>query len=151
MRRMRAERHAFLLSPQQWRTFTTPVALNWQRIRFSSSNRGSIPKEPGIYAFTVEFADAGLPSHGFIMYFGITDRTLRMRYGEYLREKVRGRRLSVQMMLNDYQEDLFFHFVPLNVSVDQLEALETALIDAIMPPVNEGDYSAEMKRKKRAL
>lgn len=148
---MRAESHAFLLSPQQWRTFNPAITLNWQRIRFNTANRASVPKEPGVYAFTVEYQGAGLPQHGFIMYFGITGRNLFIRFGEYLREKSRGRRLSVQMMLNEFEDDLFFHFVPLNLNVAQLKALETSLIDAIMPPINEGDYSAEMKRKRRAM
>lgn len=153
---MRADMaHPFLVSCQQWRTFTAPFPLAWQRLRFSNANKVNIPREPGIYAFTVEYADAGLPSHGFIMYFGITGiragRNLRSRYGEYLREKTKGKRLSVQMMLVEYEADLFFHYVPLNVTPDELKSLETKLIDAVMPPVNEGDYSAEMKRKRRAM
>lgn len=86
------------------------------------------------------------------MYFGVAGlkagRHLRARYGEYLREN---KRLSIKKMIHDYRDDLYFHFVPLDASPDELRGLETALIDAVMPPINEGDFSAEIKRQRRAL
>lgn len=145
----------FLLNPAQWRSFRTSHSLPWRKLRFTRANRRHIPREPGIYAFVVEHAGDWLPAHGYIMYFGITGPTPRRhlwtRYGEYLREKTKGRRLSVQLMLNDYEDDLFFHYVPLNLTRSELKALETALIDAVQPPVNEKDFSAEIMRRRKAL
>lgn len=149
-----AMRH-FFLNPKQWRSFHTTHTLVWEKCRFTRANRKCIPKVPGVYAFIIEHADHGLPPHGYILYFGITgfsaDRHLWARYGDYLREKRKGPRFLVQAMLNDYEDDLFFHFVRLPVSFRELKTLETALLDAFLPPVNERDFSAVISRRRRAL
>lgn len=150
--RMRSEQRAFQLSPAQWRRFSTTFTLSWQRAQFTYNNRRLIPKRPGIYAFIVEYVGGQFPPHGYIMYLGVAGlkpgRDLHARYGEYLRET---KRLSIQKMLNDYKDDIFFHYAPLDASPDELKSLETALIDAMMPPINEGDFSAEIKRRRRAM
>src|ERR1041385_8587129 len=100
----------FVLAPTQLRKFSTKAVLNWQKVKFTQANRGSIPKNRGIYAFVVERNGFQLPPHGYVMYVGITGktptsvRTLRSRYGEYLQEKRVNKRAGVHYMLNNWED-----------------------------------------------
>jgi len=149
-----------ILSPAHWSGFAPPAPLDWRFVRFNAANQPQIPEERGIYAFVVQFQDHSalplrLPPHGYIMYAGITghvgpERTLRMRYGDYLRDQRRAKRLSIYSMLNKWSEHLFFHYsiVPQAAALDQLE---TALNDAVIPPYVTNDFSAEIRALVRVL
>ena len=89
------------------------------------------------------------------MYAGITGhvgptRTLRVRYGDYLRDQRRPKRLGIYSMLNNGSDHLFFHYsgVPQAAALDQLE---TALNDAVIPPYVTNDFSAEIRELVRVL
>jgi hypothetical protein len=124
--------------------------LSWKFVRFEDANKDSVPDERGVYAFVVKHDNGYFPPHGYIMYIGITgaggsSRTLRARYGDYMRERVRNKRPAVHMMLNAYKDDLLFFFVPLADEDLNLEEIEKALNDALVPPVSKMDFSAEMR------
>ena len=87
------------------------------------------------------------------MYVGITghvsaERTLRDRYRDYLRE--RGKRVQIWHMLRKWTDHLYFHF---SVVLDaiELDQLEVALNDAIIPPYVTNDFSAQVRRLIRTL
>jgi hypothetical protein len=151
----KAELRDFFLDVGQWRTFRSRHRLVWQKTRFESRNLSSVPEERGIYAFTLELSPSKLPAHGYIMYVGITGDTssanLRERYAQYLREprRLKGRPRVVHM-LNKWGGDLFFNFVPLPAPSVNLVKLERAILDAIIPPVNERDMSAEIMAARKA-
>jgi hypothetical protein len=63
-----------------------PVNLSWSLYPFSEASRDQIPQQQGVYAFLIVPAIAGNLSVAYLMYIGETDRTLRTRFGEYLRE-----------------------------------------------------------------
>lgn len=148
-----------ILSPGQWRSFVPPEPLAWDKVKFRPENRGAVPEQRGIYAFIVQFQDHGqlplsLPPHGYVTYGGITgaeaDRTLRDRFGDYLRDQRRPKRWQIHSMLNKWADDIYFHFAPVGPNFD-LAALETALNDAIIPPYVTNDFSAEVRALVRVL
>jgi hypothetical protein len=47
-------------------------------------------------------------------------------------------------MLKNWEKDLFFNFVPLPKTSIDLARMESAFINAIIPPFNERDVNAEV-------
>lgn len=148
-KKYKGDLYEFYLDLKSWRLFKTRHNLSWQKLRFSNTNHASIPKQRGIYAFTVELAPSKLPMHGYILYVGITGDTsnanLYKRYAQYLRQlKNEDGRPRVFMFLKTWEDDLFFNFVPVpNVSVD-LAKLEKDMLNALKPPVNFTDFDADI-------
>ena len=145
----------FFMDLKSWRRFKTGRKLDWQKIRFGEAHHGSVPKERGIYAFTVELAPTKLPGHGYILYVGITgadsEANLYKRYAQYLRHlKNQDGRPAVYFMLDNWADDLFFNFVTLpNTKVD-LAKIEKSIINAVIPPVNKRDLEATITSAKAA-
>jgi len=140
--RIQAYRREFNVDASRWKQFQPPIALAWSKLRFSEANRSHVPKERGLYAFTLAHEPSGFPSHGFIMYIGITGdtskATLRTRYAQYLAHLRRGNgRPKVYGMLERWDGDLFFNFVPVPDRKVSLTAIEDELLAAVLPPVNE--------------
>jgi hypothetical protein len=154
-KKYKGDLHEFFLNMKSWRKFKTRFRLDWQKARFGQGSLALIPKERGIYAFTVELSSAKLPAHGYILYVGITgdnsQANLYKRYSQYLMDfKNENGRPAVVYMLKNWSGDLFFNFVALpNKSVD-LAKIETAFINSVMPPVNQTDFSAKIRAAKRA-
>lgn len=145
----------FPLNPKHMEALTLPVALQWEQIPFERKNAGSIMEKPGIYAFAVAHGQPGLPPHGYILYIGEVGakkgptRTLRARFREYFREKVRPKRQHVAYFLNAWETCLVFHFASLDPSTVDLLDIEMRLNDAMMPPFSRGDFSPEVRPLKR--
>ncbi|MES3150934.1 hypothetical protein [Sphingomonas faeni] len=160
LRQLKDFQQRVLLVPAQWRAFVPAEPLAWDRVRFTPENKAGVPAQRGIYAFVVQFQDdreapLALPTHGYVMYAGITgekaeDRTLFDRYGDYVRDQRRPKRMSIWSMLNKWKDDMFFHFAPVSPNFD-LGAAETALNDAIIPPYVTNDFSAEVRQLVRVL
>lgn len=145
----------FYVDIKKWRAFKSSVRLDWQRTRFLSSNKSSVPKERGIYAFTVLMDSSDLPTHGYILYMGITGDTsasdLQIRYGQYLADARRmNKRLKVCMMLDQWKDDLFFNFVPIPDKRVSLAKMERSFLSAIVPPANETDIDASVRDARDA-
>lgn len=139
------------LDLQKWRDFQASCPMTWTRLRFTKGNRPLIPKERGIYAFTVALDPSPLPEHGYILYMGITgdesESNLYKRYGQYLGTQKRPR---VYNMLKRWEGDLFFSFVPIHDKRMSLSKIENAFLSAIRPPVNERDFEASVSCARRA-
>ncbi|MEB1547621.1 hypothetical protein VDQ94_01675 [Xanthomonas campestris pv. campestris] len=140
--RVSAYMRKFNIDAQRWKAFQPPLKLIWSKFRFSEANRPNIPKERGLYAFTLSHEPSGFPDHGFIMYIGITGdtskATLRSRYGQYLASLRRGNgRPKVYGMLERWNGDLFFNFAPIPDKKISLTEIEDELLAAIIPPINE--------------
>lgn len=145
----------FYLDPAGWRTFETPTALAWQKIRFTEENSSKVPTERGIYVFSVEHQPSQFPSHGYILYAGISGNTsgahLRRRYNQYLRHQKTGEgRPRVIYMLQKWPSDLFFSYCPLPDGAIDLAKLETSLLGALSPPMNTRDFPAKISAARRA-
>jgi hypothetical protein len=146
-KKYKGDLHSFFLDLKRWRLFKTRYKLSWQKLRFNQSSHSSIPKERGIYAFTVELAPSKLPVHGYILYMGITgddsNANLYKRYAQYLLNwKNEDGRPAVYYMMANWADDLFFNFVALPDKKIDLAEIEKAFLDAILPPVNKRDMEA---------
>lgn len=160
LRALKEYQQHVLLAPTRWHGFVPASPLNWSYVKFEAANQLAVPDVRGIYAFVVQFQDhaqlpIALPPHGYIMYAGVTgevavNRTLRDRYGDYLRDQKRPKRRSIWLMLNRWKDDLYFHYAPVDAAFD-LGAAEDALNDAIIPPYVTQDFSAEVRELVRAL
>ena len=151
-----ADIRRFLVSPKRWRTSRVKTPINWTFLAFTEANRLLVPEEAGVYAFVVRHQNDHFPSHGFIMYIGITGakgngRTLRNRYGDYLREQKKHKRPKIHYMLNKYPNDLQFAYAAIADPAFDLEALELDLNDAIVPPVVVKDFTAEIRQLVKAI
>ncbi len=154
-KRYKGDLHEFSLSMAQWRKFKTRYKLDWQKTRFEEANHVHIPKERGIYAFTVELSPGKLPHHGYILYIGITGdtsaATLNSRYRQYVANlKKEDGRPAVFFMLKNWSGDLFFNYVPLARSSVDLAKIEKSLLSAVIPPVNKRDIEATITAAKAA-
>jgi hypothetical protein len=139
----------FFLDVPSWRKFDPGVPLAWQKVRFRDVTKDDVPTERGLYLFTLEVDGLDLPSHGYILYFGITGNTsaanLRKRYRQYLRERDNGKgRPRVVYMLNKWREELVFNFMPVPDTTIDLAKIEKSFLNAVMPPVNSADFDAEI-------
>jgi len=145
----------FVLSPQQWATFNSPIGLTWQRVKFDRLNSENVPNTTGIYAFAVEYPDSQLPPHGYVMYIGITKSdgggNLRKRYQQYLNEKRVLKRPKIHYMLNKWSQQLYFHYAVVTDPVCDVRGLEQQLCDAMIPPCNKNDFSARIRRQVQAF
>jgi hypothetical protein len=154
-KKYKGELHEFFLDLKRWRKFKTRHKLNWQKARFGDASHASIPKERGIYVFTMELAPGKLPLHGYILYVGITgdnsDANLHKRYAQYLGNlRNEDGRPAVYYMLKNWADDLFFNFVPLTDQNIDLEKMEKSFIDAVIPPINKRDFDADVMAAKAA-
>ncbi|HCJ0624841.1 Uncharacterised protein [Klebsiella variicola] len=143
------------LDLKKWRDFNSTYPLRWSRFRFEIKNKGLIPKERGIYAFSIALEPSSLPEHGYILYMGITGDdsggNLYKRYNQYLGYfKRKDGRPKVYNMLKRWEGDLFFSFVPIPDKRMSLSKLETEFLTAIRPPVNEKDFEARISNARRA-
>ena len=154
-KRYKAELCQFYLDLKSWKKFQSAFPLSWQKLKFDVASKAHVPNERGIYVFVVEAERLGLPPHGYICYVGIAGKqkggTLRKRYANYLREaKDAGGRPAVVFMLNNFKDDLFFHFVPIPDAAIDLEVIESSFINSVAPPVNKGGFQGELSMGKKA-
>ena len=113
--KLKGFKREFIISPEQWALLKDIPELTWTEVEFSKANKGDIPEKRGVYCFIIKSRSKSLPAHGYIAYIGITGdssvkRNLRIRYGEYLRDLVRPKRPLVHLMLNTWENDIFFHY-----------------------------------------
>jgi hypothetical protein len=152
---LKGEMQHFFLDFRRWRRFSTRYKLEWKKERFGEATRPSIPNERGIYVFTAELSPGKLPSHGYILYMGITgdvsNATLRSRYAQYLRQHNTQRgRPAITYMLSNWEDDLFFNFATFPNKAVDLSKLENAFLDSVNPPMNKRDLGATITNAKAA-
>jgi hypothetical protein len=90
------------------------------------------------------------------MYIGETgqgkqDRTLNIRYGEYLKEQQTKKRAGVHFMLKCWKSCLEFCYAEVPDKRINLKKLEAALNDAMFPPFSTNDFSAKIRDVKKAF
>ena len=141
--------HCFLLWKDQWDSYTAPpVPLDWKCVKFEKDNANQIPTEKGVYAFFIEPKIANFPLHGYLIYIGQTGheskRHLRKRFGDYLQEKKRPKRPRITLMLNLWEDYLYFYYAKVDPTQTDLKELETKLLDTFTPPFVKQGYSAHL-------
>ena len=80
--------HLMVMVPGRWSSFSQRALppLAWSAFPFKPASRARIPNQQGVYAFLIAPNIAGDLKVSYLMYIGQTDRTLRQRFAEYLRE-----------------------------------------------------------------
>ena len=145
----------FVLSPHQWAAFDCPTGLAWRRVKFDRLNPDDVPPVRGIYAFVVEHPDSQFPPHGYVMYIGITRSdgggTLRKRFSNYIGEKRGLKRPKLHYMLNKWSSQLYFHYAEMADTGCDILDLERRFCDALLPPFNQNDFSAKIRKQVRAF
>lgn len=134
----------FILSPLQWRNFNI-TGLTWHKVRFCEENRLTIPEVRGVYCFMIEHRNDSFPPHGYMAYVGLVgqgnSRTLRIRYADYLRDQNRPKRIHIYELLTRWKNCIYFYYAPVPDRRKSLAKIETALLDAIVPPFNKKDFT----------
>jgi hypothetical protein len=141
----RGHRHTLLLWPKLWKEWKPPLKLKWESKPFSLGSKGAIPNKPGVYAFVIKpGVPPGVPI-SVLMYIGMSDRPLRERFGEYLREMNNpSGRPAINTMLRMYVG--YVHFYCACVAKPaKPKNIEGHLIETLVPPMNK-QYPAKIRR-----
>lgn len=148
---------SFILSPTQWKKFTLATQLNWEHRPFSDQSITLIPESRGIYAHSISLNVGNMPPTNYVTYVGLVGdkkktgpkgdkRHLRQRFKEYLKEKSELGRPLVWEMLKQYDGHMLFHYAEVSDYSVSLHQVETALLDALLPPCNQNDFSLNIKQ-----
>ena len=146
----------FIISPTEFHRADFNPRLAWHSVKFAKAAQGSIPQEPGLYAFVVRIPFDGLPPHGWVLYIGQTGdgasgADLRSRYGQYLRYQRVSKRAMVFLMLNLWDGHLEFFFTPQPSRKADLVTMETQLLGAFRPPFTDRTYPASYMSPRHAF
>ncbi|MBN2258339.1 MAG: hypothetical protein JW704_11030 [Anaerolineaceae bacterium] len=140
-----------ILWPCRWQLCHVNINLDWQVFDFNNSTINSIPTDPGVYAFVIQPRLANNLDASYLMYIGNTDRPLRKRYQEYLRETLdpSGRPRVIDTLIR-YSGYIYFTCAPIvNQPITPAE-VEEELLKAFLPPTN-ADLPAEVRRVRLAF
>lgn len=151
---LKAGTWSFFLDLKSWKAFRDTYGLTWHSVPFTPANKTKVPKVRGIYVFSVELGNHNLPPHGYVMYAGVSGLKgkshLYTRYGQYLNEhKRRKARPSVVLMLQNWKEGLTFSYAQITDRRVSLKKLETLFLNAVQPPINLMDFSAEITKVRK--
>lgn len=152
----KASQTAFFLDTRKWRSFRTRYNVDWSFVPFHQDRVDDMPSEPGLYAFVVSCDHPKLPVHAYVLYVGQSGHgdsqsNLRKRFQQYLREQNVGTsRAAVERMLVEFAEDLKFYFACMPAAKSRLKEIESRLLSAIIPPVNQNDFEAEVSVARKA-
>ena len=153
---VRIYRKRFFLWKQQWDAYSPPpIPLDWQCVKFEKDNASQIPTEKGVYAFFIEPRIGKFPPHGYLLYIGQSGhnskRHLRKRFRDYLYDKKRPKKILVNLMLNTWEDYLYFYYAKVDPAQIDLKQLERLLLDTFTPPFVKRGYSAYVKDVLKGL
>lgn len=128
------------------------IPLTWNRIEFNPGNQNLIPRSKGIYAFVLIPQYPHFFETRYLFYVGKTNRTLRQRFGEYLKEMAgKGKvRKKINKMLNQYSHSLYFYFAELSNSAD-VDLCEECILNTFVPHINSSIPRAKIKNELKNL
>lgn len=141
-----------LPKPARWADFSAKRKLDWKHIEFTKANHPVVPDEPGFYCFVVGLPGTSLPPIGYPLYVGKTERTLKKRFGEYLREENSARgRIRIRKFLKVFKGELLFFYTDFHGTSAEVKEIETELHDALMPPYSDVGFSADVREPRGAF
>lgn len=149
-------KRTFLLYPTYWNDtanhITVPISSGWSSCKFEHANHSSIPDKRGIYCFVVKPQIPNFFETVYLFYIGKTNRTLKQRFSEYLRNQD-GKdkpRTKIFEMLKLYSENVFFFYIPLETT-EQVDECEKRLLNTFAPPINTDIPNAKIKHELRNI
>ena len=141
----KAHWQTLMLWPKLWKGWKPRLKLKWESKPFSHTSKGAIPNKPGVYAFVImPGVPPGVPN-SVLMYIGKSDRPLRERFREYLREKDSPTgRPALSTMLQMYDGYVHFYCACMEKGT-RPKMIENHLIETLAPPMNK-QYPAKISR-----
>ena len=144
----------FLLYPEFWNKDENKIVikLKWKFVKFVETKKNLIPQKRGIYCFVVKPTCNNFFETRYLFYIGKTNRTLRERFSEYLRDqKGKGKpRLKVYEMLNYYKDNVYFYYAEIT-SVTDVNTCEDNLLNTFMPYINTQIPAAKINHELRYI
>lgn len=144
----------FLLYPMFWKDINNKIQLKlkWNSIKFNSKNSSLAPNKKGVYAFILKPSCDNFIETRYLFYVGKTNRTLRIRYKEYLDEKEgKGKpRKKVHKMLNQYEDFLHFYWAEIN-DIKRVNEFEEKLLNTFVPHINVTIPKAKIKNELKYI
>lgn len=144
----------FLLYPLYWSDINNRIQLKlkWNSILFNSKNLSHTPNKKGIYAFILKPSYDNFLETKYLFYVGKTNRTLKIRYKEYLNEKEgKGKtRKKVHKMLNQYEGFLHFYWAEIG-AVKNINKFEENIINTFVPHINVSIPKAKIKNELKYI
>ena len=132
---LRRFEYSFRLSPTLWDRYSGPDDLEWSCVSFRRRELAGIPDVPGVYAFCVRPSIGGNLCGSYLLYVGKTERGLRTRCREYLREASTGSdRRKLQRMLRLFAGTDYLRFCFAVVRGADPGVIEESLLEATVPP-----------------
>lgn len=130
-----------ILNPNLWARYPDRLPLNWNSVKFHSSQLENVPNdEHGVYSFVVIPEIANHIACAYLLYVGKTDRSFHERYWEYLYGQRTGKNIGPHKyeMLIKWRDHLWFCYAPiLTTAVTQIKQIEDDLLVAYLPPYNK--------------
>ena len=132
---LRRFEYKFKLMPTLWDRYSGPDDLEWSCVSFRRDELPDIPDAPGVYAFCVQPSIGGNLCGSYLLYIGKTDRGLRTRCREYLREaETASERYKLQRMLRLFADTDYLRFCFAVVREADPALIESSLLEATVPP-----------------
>ena len=153
-REFRASQMRFILHVPSWEAYKPLQVLQWDSIPYESKD---LPvNKRGVYAFVLDIgvhSDSPLPPHACVLYVGETgdngNATLASRLTNYRNKKAQRDRPQIWSMIAPWSSSLQFYYAAVRQSVSTKDC-ERTLLDALLPPVNINDFSAEVRMARQA-
>ena len=149
----RACRRTFIPHVPSWQGYQPIVVLSWQRVKYNS-NQQPLDRR-GVYAFVLcpeTILAQNVPPFGFVLYIGETgnsgSETLKSRLGSYRNKRAQRSRARVYAMIEIWSEHLYFYYAEVSVGTNTKKC-ETSLLDTLLPPCNEKDFSAKVSNARK--
>ena len=138
-----------------WQSYKPKTALNWKRVKYDSSSNPSDSR--GVYAFVLcpeIILSSSVPPFGYILYVGETGNTvkatLKSRLLSYRNKRSQKSRARVYSMIDVWNDHLYFYYAEVRAGVSTKHC-ETTLLDTLLPPCNEKDFSAKVSNARKSV
>lgn len=131
----------FFLFPPFWADTNKDIGVTsreWKYVKFDKVNRNRVSTKKGLYAFVLKPSYPSFVKTHYLFYLGKTTRTLQDRFDEYFVERDgKGKyRYLVRDMLRLYDGHLYFYFLELDKTDDEISEFEEKLLNTFVPFVN---------------
>jgi len=144
----------FLLFPEYWKDVNNqfPINLIWKSCEFNELNKNAIPSKKGLYCFVVKPDFNNFFETSYLFYAGKTNRTLKIRFKEYLDDqKGKGKpRVKVYEMLKLYKDHIHFYFTEIPNKND-VDLCEEKLLNSFLPHINTQIPKAKIKSELKYI
>ncbi len=146
----------FVLNIDSWRNVRADLAVlfqNYIRLPFDGNIINLLPKTKGIYMFFIEPEFPFEPQTRYLMYVGrvIGANTFKKRFNDYVSTIGNlNKRRNIQLLTNLWPNKTWVYVYQLNLSDDEITAIEDNLIDNIVPPLNN-KFKAKSAQNSRSI